>query len=124
MCYSRTKGKHLTLQDRNDILSCLQRNLKLIEIAHYIHCDPRTISKEIQRNRILKTTSSSNQCIHRFSYHIIGLCGFCLNKECRSCKLNNCKKNFYFFLLILSLSMFFKLYHKTRLNKYLMWHQV
>ena len=92
MCYSRTKGKHLTLQDRNDILSCLQRNLKLIEIAHYIHCDPRTISKEIQRNRILKTTSNSNQCIHRFSCHTIGLCGFCLNKECRSCKLNNCNQ--------------------------------
>lgn len=82
MCYSRNKGKHLTLQDRNDILSCLQRNLKFIEIAHYIHCSPRTISKEIQRSRILKTTSSSNQCIHRFSCHIIGLCGFCLNKEC------------------------------------------
>ena len=90
MCYSRNKGKHLTLQDRNDILSCLQRNLKLIEIAHYVHCDPRTISKEIRRNRVLKKSSNSNQCIHRFTCHTIGLCGFCLNKECRSCKLNQC----------------------------------
>ena len=92
MCYSRNKGKHITLQDRNDILSCLQRNLKLIEIVHYVHCDPRTISKEIRKNRILKKSSNSNQCIHRFSCHIIGLCGFCLNKECRSCKLNNCNQ--------------------------------
>ena len=46
MTYSRTKGKHLSIQDRNDILSFLQRNMKLIEIAHYLQCDPRTIAKK------------------------------------------------------------------------------
>ena len=40
MIYSRTKGKRLSVQDRNDILSFLQRNIKLIEIARCWQCDP------------------------------------------------------------------------------------
>lgn len=90
MSYSRTKGKHLTLQNRCDILSCLQRKMKLIEIAHFIHCDPTTISKEIKNHRIFKLTSDRNKCIHRLDCHTIGLCGKCLNYQCRRCPSVDC----------------------------------
>lgn len=128
MAYSRTKGKHLSIQDRNDILSFLQRNMKLIEIAHYLQCDPRTIAKEVKNHRILKLTSDPNKCIHRMTCHTIGLCGFCTTYECRRCKRKqNCNELCKRFELIPSCKRLYKFpftcngcnkRNSCRLNKY------
>ncbi len=43
--------KHLTLEQRIKIASCLDQNMKLIDIADEIYKDPRTVSKEIKHHR-------------------------------------------------------------------------
>lgn len=43
--------KHLTLEQRIKIASCLDQNMKLINIADEIRKDPRTVSKEIKHHR-------------------------------------------------------------------------
>ena len=88
---TRTKNKHLTQSERIDIENCLDRNLKLKEIAAYIHCDERTVSKEIFRNRELIETKESNKCSLKTICHKHLLCGnnSCIN-DCRKCKVHNC----------------------------------
>ena len=86
----RKENSHLKEQDRIDIASCLSRNLKLVEIAHYLHCDERTISKEIRKHICIEETKCSNNCIYKRICHIQFLCGEKCDKECRNCKKYNC----------------------------------
>lgn len=51
---SEYSGKHLTLQERKIIEGGLQDGLTLHEISLLISKDPRTISKEVRRNRSLR----------------------------------------------------------------------
>lgn len=87
----RNKNTHLTLDLRIDIENCLDRNLKLKEIANYIHTDERTVSKEIKRNRIIVETKETNKCAYKKTCHKHLLCGTlgCSN-DCRNCKVHNC----------------------------------
>ena len=87
----RIKNKHLVLNDRIDIENCLDRNLKLKEIAAYIHCDARTVAKEIYRNRELVETKETNKCSLKIICHKHLLCGntSCVN-DCKRCKAHNC----------------------------------
>lgn len=58
-----TKSKHLTLSDRTDIQSGIEKGQTFKEIASLIGKDPSTISKEIRRNVVIKeTTILENQC--------------------------------------------------------------
>ncbi len=53
-----TKYKHLTLSDRNDIQLGLERGDSFKTIAQFILKDPTTVSKEIKRNRQIRTSTS------------------------------------------------------------------
>lgn len=86
----RKENSHLKEQDRIDIASCLSRNLRLVEIAHYIHCDERTISKEIRKHIRIEETKCSNNCIYKRMCHTRFLCGEKCDKECRNCKKYDC----------------------------------
>lgn len=44
--------KHINLEQRKIISSGIAHNEKLIEIAERLEIDPRSISKEVRRNRI------------------------------------------------------------------------
>ena len=46
-----TKGKHLTLEERINILNDLIKGEKLSDIATKIGKDPTTVSKEIKKHR-------------------------------------------------------------------------
>jgi|GEM_PF-2580573 len=47
-----TKGKHLTIEDRNYIEDALNENHSLVSIANHMGKDPTTISKEIKRTKV------------------------------------------------------------------------
>ena len=47
--------KHIREDNRKTICSCISHNKKLIEISKIINYDPRAISKEVKRNRYIKS---------------------------------------------------------------------
>ena len=53
-----TKYKHLTLSDRNDIQLGLERGESFKAIGKTILKDPTTVSKEVKRNRQVRTSTS------------------------------------------------------------------
>ncbi len=53
-----TKYKHLTLSDRNDIQLGLERGETFKAIGQTILKDPTTVSKEVKRNRQIRTSTS------------------------------------------------------------------
>ncbi|MDD6772318.1 helix-turn-helix domain-containing protein [Inconstantimicrobium porci] len=65
------KGKHLRIEDRLIIEYGLDQNYSLKEIAKRVGKDPTTISKEIKRNRFIKTSKRKEHdikpCQHRRS---------------------------------------------------------
>lgn len=44
--------KHLDIQNRKTISSCISHNYKLINISKILEYDSRAISREVKRNRI------------------------------------------------------------------------
>ena len=54
------KGKHLTLEDRINILNDLIKGKSLNEIANNLNKDPTTISKEIKNHRYIKESTKSS----------------------------------------------------------------
>ena len=44
-----TRGKHLTLDDRQEIMECLDKGVSFKDIARRIGKDPRTVSREVKR---------------------------------------------------------------------------
>lgn len=88
------KGKHLKIEDRLIIEYGLNENYTLKEIAEIIKKDPTTISKEIKRNRFLKSSNRKENdlqsCQHRKSCTNINLCNSNCGKQCKKCILINC----------------------------------
>ena len=74
-----SKHKHMTIEDRNTILIELQKGTKLKDIAKKINMDPTSISKEIQKRRILKERKRGTS----FETH----CSKCASK--RDCQKKN-----------------------------------
>ncbi|MGN1295357.1 MAG: helix-turn-helix domain-containing protein [Bacilli bacterium] len=56
----KKKGKHLTREDRNNLLNDLIKGLSLNEIATKLKKDPTTISKKIKKHRYIKNNSKSS----------------------------------------------------------------
>ena len=87
----RTKGKHLTLEDRHEIQRGLRYQRTFVEIAQIVGCSPDTVSKEIRKHRYEKPAETKrfvpNRCKHRDSCRKRNIC----NKKrkcaipCREC---------------------------------------
>lgn len=86
-----TKGKHLTLNDRQSIQLGLNEHLSLKDIAKGIGKDPSTVSKEIRNHILLKRTDSFNLCEHvKECRHYSDLCSICERRYggmCRTCSI-------------------------------------
>lgn len=82
--------KHLTLDNRIYIEKSLDNNMPFKEIAKYICKDPTTISKEVNKHRILKKKNdfvNFNLCIHRRNCSLKNVCNRTIpcKKQCSSC---------------------------------------
>lgn len=54
---SNTKGKHLTLENRIDIQTCLDKRMTFKETGKFIDKDPSTVSKEVKRHIVVRQTT-------------------------------------------------------------------
>ena len=76
--------KHINYEQRKTISSCISHNYKLINISKILDLDPRSISREVKRNRVpihyQKTNSVNCEKLNRWPY------------VCANCKLRykNC----------------------------------
>ena len=61
-----TKGKHLTLEERINILNDLIKGEKLSDIATKIGKDPTTVSKEIKKHRYCNKRKFNRVCYKSF----------------------------------------------------------
>ena len=72
--------KHLDIENRKTISSCISHNYKLINISKILNYDPRGISREVKRNRIPidfpNATSSNCPTLKRWPY----VCTNCKNR--------------------------------------------
>lgn len=86
------KGKHLTADERKIIETALTEDYPLKEIARRLDKDPRTISKEIKRNRTFKASRSEYKggCVNRRTCHVKHICSDACNKLCKNCIDLNC----------------------------------
>lgn len=87
--------KHLTLDDRSYIHTCLNAGHSFRQIARHLDKDPSTISKEVRLHRMSLSTGAvgriPNKCIHKTGCTVMGLCdkSDCKLASCRSCKKCN-----------------------------------
>lgn len=88
-----TKGKHLTIEDRNYIEDALYENYSLTVIAKHLGKDTTTISKEVRRNRVpfgkmgltgLVGCRHQKNCNHQY------LCSVKCGRQCKKCTTNKC----------------------------------
>ena len=56
---SNSKGKHLTLENRIDIQTCLDKGMTFKETGKFIDKDPSTVSKEIKRHIVVRQTTTT-----------------------------------------------------------------
>ena len=54
-----TVGKHLTLEDRQEIMECLDKKISFKDIAGRIGKDPRTVSREVKKHLAIQPLSVS-----------------------------------------------------------------
>lgn len=91
------KGKHLKIEDRLIIEYGLDQNYTLKEIAERVKKDPTTISKEIKRNRFLKSSkrkeNTLQSCQHQKSCTKTNLCNSNCGKQCKKCRFINCYRS-------------------------------
>lgn len=86
------KGKHLTLEDRINILNDLIKGKSLNEIANNLKKDPTTISKEIKKHRYIKESNKSSltkgtSCKNCANLQTCKVTLLCKNSQCtRLCK--------------------------------------
>lgn len=94
------KGKHLTIEDRINILNELIKGTKLSLISEKIKKDPTTISKEIKLHRYCKEfkkseinkCTSCKQCSNLEKCEIKNLCNkLNCNKLCKTCYFENAR---------------------------------
>ena len=64
----REKGKHLTLQERQEIQRGLREHRTFAEIALMIGCSADTVSKEIRNHRYHKVMDSKRDAPNRWKY--------------------------------------------------------
>lgn len=83
--------KHINLEQRKNISSCIAHGYKLVSIAELLKLDPTSISKEVKRNRIVdKPGSTSKQCdkLNRWPF----VCASC-NQRYTRCPFDKYKYN-------------------------------
>lgn len=89
-----SKGKHLTLNDRQSIQIGLHEGRTFQEIAREIGKNPSTISKEIRNHRTTYRTGSFNPCINakdcKRSGDLCSPCKILYGRVCRSCPATRC----------------------------------
>lgn len=106
------KGKHLTLEDRINILNDLIKGKSLNEIANNLKKDPTTISKEIKKHRYVKESNKSplnkgtscKNCANLQTCKLTSLCeksqcsrlcksctNFNISSKCKNFKVKECK---------------------------------
>jgi IS30 family transposase len=93
MTSNMTKGKHLTYDERDNIQAALDMNSPLAEIAKQLGKDPRTISKEIKRNRVMSTRNLDTvykSCHYRKTCTKKQVCGAKCERLCKKCNTFNC----------------------------------
>lgn len=73
------KGKHLSYEQRTIIESMLTRGSSIREISKTLEKAPSTISREIERNSVIRQTNKVS-CINKTTCKHHGVCG---NKVCR-----------------------------------------
>lgn len=82
----RRKGKHLTLEDRQEIQIGLRHHRTFTEIAQIIGCSPDTISKEIRNHRYHKPNDMKrfvpNRCKYRDNCRRRNVCNKKGNRKC------------------------------------------
>lgn len=82
----RRKGKHLTLEDRQEIQIGLRHHRTFTEIAQIIGCSPDTISKEIRNHRYHKPNDTKrfvpNRCKYRDNCRKRNVCNKKGNRKC------------------------------------------
>lgn len=91
------KGKHLTLDERKQIETLLNRKHSFKSIGRELSRDCTTIAKEVSAHVIFKRTAirgvTCNNCKHRFQCTQHHLCRDCAtprqSKKCHFCKLCN-----------------------------------
>lgn len=87
-------GKHITLDTRKVIATCLNKGMSAKEIASIIGVSQTTVSREIFKRRVVSQEGKlpSNQfdcldCLHYRHCHEKKLCGRCLSKDnCKICQ--------------------------------------
>ena len=62
---SKSKHKHLSLEDRTSILIGIKEGLSIRKIALTINCSPSTISRELKNHRYTKSPNNFNNCADR-----------------------------------------------------------
>ena len=81
------KGKHLTLENRQEIQKGLREHRTFVEIARIIGCTPETISKEIRNHRYCKKHDYKrfvpNTCKYRFTCRRRNVCNKKKASVCR-----------------------------------------
>ena len=90
-----TKGKHLTLEDRNYIEDALNENTSVIAIANCLRKDPTTISKEVKRNRVNISQNRQGDhivCHNHRNCNRMYICSDKCELLCKKCKEFNCYK--------------------------------
>ena len=91
-----SKGKHLTLDERQRIQLGLNQGLAFRTIAQMIHKDPSTVSKEVRKHIITRRTDTYNPCKHiKICRHYGDLCSPCKHpvgrgRTCRACTKVDC----------------------------------
>lgn len=86
------KWKHMTIENRKTICSCISHKYKVKDIAKLISFDPTSISKEVKRNRIkYQEGYKKEMCpkLNRWPY----VCTNCYNKY-KSCHFDKYKYDF------------------------------
>ena len=88
------KGKHLTLDNRQQIQLGLNEGRSFKDIAVNLGKDPSTISKEVRNHITLKKTQGFNPCAnYKECTHYRDICSVCTKRyyaECRSCNSMEC----------------------------------
>ena len=89
MANSSTKNRHLSLDDRIEIQSCLNCGNSFKAIAKRIGKDPTTISKEVKRNILVKPTSAVRK--DKDGQTIVAICPNLLKPPfvCNACRKKN-----------------------------------
>lgn len=92
-----SNNKHMNAHDRIIIENSLDAHDSFKTVAKKLNKDCTTISKEVKKNSVERNTCSVgrnfNNCIHRDSCQLSGVCDECINQKCKFCKsCNQCRK--------------------------------